>query len=53
MMRPGPNYRMSKNAKIYLSRSWARPGRRARKNMIIEAELHAAQSVKHKRDKDH
>lgn len=52
MMKPGPNYKMSKAAKIYLAQTWSRPQRRARKISTIQAELYSRVIVKFKRDKE-
>lgn len=51
-MKSGPNYRMSKAAKIDLARNWYRPNRAQRKRTIIQGELHGSIVVKSRRDKE-
>ena len=52
MMKPGPNYRMSKAGKIYLATTWHRANRSARRKTLILGELHGSLVVKSKRDRD-
>ena len=52
MMRPGPNYRMSKSGKIHLARTWDRPQQGLRRRTLILGELYGSQIIKAKRDRD-
>lgn len=52
MMKPGPNYRMSKAGKINLAVNWNRPNRTARRRTIILGELYAVQVIRSKKEKD-
>lgn len=52
MIKPGPNFRMSKAGKIDLAVNWNRPNKAARRRTIIQGELYAAQVIKSKRERD-
>lgn len=52
MMKPGPNYRMSKAGKINLAVNWSRSNKAARRRTIIQGELYGAVVTKSKREKD-
>lgn len=52
MKKSGPNYKMSKSAKIYLAINWDRPGKSHRKRTVIEGELYSREVVRTKREKD-
>lgn len=52
MMKPGPNYRMSKSGKIHLARSWNRPQQGLRRRTVILGELYGNQIIKGKRERD-
>ena len=52
MMKPGPNYRMSKAGKINLAVNWSRPAQAQRRRSIMQAELYGAQILKSKRERD-
>lgn len=52
MMRPGPNFRMSKAGKIYLATTWSRANKEARRRGIIMAELYGSVVIKSKRERD-
>lgn len=52
MMKPGPNYRMSKAGKTNLAVNWSRPGQAQRRRTIILGELYGAQVIKSKRERE-
>lgn len=52
MIKPGPNFRMSKSGKIYLATTWNRANRAARRRTVILGELHGALVIKSKRERD-
>lgn len=52
MMKPGPNFRMSKSGKIYLAVNWYRSAKAARRRTLIEGELYGSAVVKSKRERD-
>ena len=52
MIKPGPNFRMSKAGKIDLAVNWNRPNKGARRRTIILGELYAAQVIRSKRERD-
>jgi len=52
MMRPGPNFKMSKSGKIYLATTWNRANRAQRRRSIIQGELYGAVVTKSKRERD-
>lgn len=52
MMKPGPNFRMSKAGKVDLARNWYRPNRTQRKRTIIQGELFGSVMIKSKRERD-
>lgn len=52
MMKPGPNFRMSKAGKIYLAVTWNRPNKRARRLSTIQSELYGSAVVKSRRERD-
>lgn len=52
MIKPGPNFKMSKAGKIDLAVNWNRPNKGARRRTIIQGELYAAQVVRSKRERD-
>lgn len=52
MMKPGPNYRMSKASKINLAVNWWRAGQAVRRRALIMGELHGAVIIKSKRERD-
>ena len=52
MMKPGPNYKMSKTGKIYLACTWNRSNRAARRRSLIQSELYGTQVIKSKRERE-
>jgi len=52
MMKPGPNYKMSKAGKIHLAVNWSRRNKGLRRKTLILGELYGSQIVKGKREKD-
>lgn len=50
MMKPGPNYKMSRAAKTMLSRNWNRPAISVIRRAVIEGELYGRLVVKSKRN---
>lgn len=52
MKKPGPNYKMSKTAKIHLAVNWNRPGKAQRKRTVIEGELYSREVVRAKKERD-
>lgn len=52
MMRPGPNYKMSRATKTMLARNWANKNIGQIRRAAIEGELYSRVVVKSKRDKE-